>query len=356
VALVVVVLAALFAGTSVLNRWYRAQRQARAAAHRQAADGHTAQRRLELGVGEYRAALSLERDDLESERALALVLLELGRLSESESYLTDLLRRDPVSGPLNLGLARIRSQRGMHDEARQLYQRAIYGEWTNGPEHGRLTARFELAEYLQAHGTRDELLAELLRLKAERPQDDGRTARRLGDLLLQAAAPEHAIDVFRSAVDATPEDVGLLAALADAQVRSGRSAEARRTLRRALAIDSGRVDLRERLLVVDRAFTLDPTLPNLRLTTRARRARQLLAEVVVLTSACDGTPAAARERRTAQQHLQRRALTMEVAEDHLAAAAALWSAAAPCRASGPQAQSVSQVIDRVRATAEDPQP
>jgi hypothetical protein len=82
----------------------------------------------------------------------------------------------------------------------------------------------------------------------------------------------------------------------------------------------------------------------------------LLAEVVVLTSACDGTPAAARERRTAQQHLQRRALTMDVSEDNLAAAAALWSAAAPCRASGPQAQSVSQVIDRVRATAEDPQP
>jgi hypothetical protein len=47
---------------------------------------------------------------------------------------------------------------------------------------------------------------------------------------------------------------------------------------------------------------------------------------------------------------------MEVAEDHLAIAAALWSAAAACRASGPHAQSVSQVIDRVRATAEDPQP
>ena len=32
----------------------------------------------------------------------------------------------------------------MHEAARRLYQRAIYGEWPDGPEHGRLTALFEL--------------------------------------------------------------------------------------------------------------------------------------------------------------------------------------------------------------------
>jgi tetratricopeptide (TPR) repeat protein len=351
-----VLLAALFAATTALNGWYHDQRAGRARAHRHAGDVQTAHGQLERGVEEYRAALLLERDDPESKRALALALLRLGRLSEAESHLIDLLRRDPVSGPLNLGLARIHSQRGADGEARRLYQRAIYGEWTD-VVGGRMDARFELAEYLQAHGTRDDMLAELLRLKAELPEDATAAARRLAGLLLQAAAPDHAIDVLRPAVATNPRDVELLAALAEAYVRTGQSADARRMLRRAVAIDPDRLELRERLQVIDRALTLDPTLPNLRLTTRARRARDLLSQVHELTAACAATPAAGAARRAAQQRLQRRrAPTVETAEDDLAAASQLWDAAGDCRAPGPDAQAVSQVIERLRAVSEDPPP
>jgi hypothetical protein len=175
--------------------------------------------------------------------------------------------------------------------------------------------------------------------------------------LLEARAPEHAIDVLAGVIDTSSRDAGLLAALAEAQIQAGRSADARRTLRRALAADPERTDLRERLQVVDRAFTLDPTLPNLRLTTRARRARELLAEVLTLTAACNDRSPAAAARRTAEQRLQRRrAATVEVAEDDLAAASNLWDAAVACRASGPDAQAVSHVVERLRTAAEDPQP
>lgn len=357
VAAPVILLVALCAATAVLNGWYHAERAARARAHHQAGDLYATRGRLELAVDEYRAALLLERDDVASERDLALALLRLDRLPEAESYLIDLLRRDPVNGPLNLGLARIRSRRGADVEARRLYQRAIYGEWTGAAPDGRMTARFELAEYLQARRRRDETLAELLRLKAELPDDALAAARRLADLLLDAAAPDHAIDVLSGAVERNPRDVDLLAALADAHVRAGQLADARRTLRRALSIDDDREDLRERLQVADRAFTLDPTLPNLRLTTRARRARELLSQVHALTEACSPASGADAARQTAQQRLRRRgAQTVEVAEDDLAAASRLWEAAADCRAGGPDAEAVSQVIERLRTQAEDSRP
>lgn len=354
ITVVIVSLAALFSGAVVLTSWYHSERAARARAHVSAARAYAQRDQLPRAVEEYRAALLLERGDREAAHALALTLLELGRVAEAESYLTDLLQQEPVSAPLNLGLARIRSAGGADDEARRLYQRAIYGEWPDGQPEGRVEVRFELARYLLSHGTREDVLSELLRLKAELTPEEIPDERRLANLLLLVDAPDVAADVLAAVVETQPRDVELLSELAEAQAQAGRPADARLTLRRVLAIDPARDQVRERLAVLERVLALDPTLPDLRITTRMRRARQLLDAVVDESAACEQLPLVGDVRRMAQRRLRRRApSTSDAAEEDLAISAQLWAAAAACRSAGGEAEAVSRVIERVQGSLED---
>ena len=350
-------LAVLLSATAGLTAWYHAERAARARAHVAAGQRLQAEGAGVAAVEEYRAALRLERDDLATQRALALALLDARLFAEAEFYLADLLQQDPVSGPLNLAMARLRAAQTDQAAARQLYQRAIYGEWSAPDGEGRLGARFELAEYLTTRAARQDVLAELLRLKADIPEGATMEQLRLAELSLRAEAPDVAIDALQAALVNRPRDVFVLATLAEAEIAAGRSADARRTLRRALVIDPARRDLRERLTVVDRVLALDPTLPGLRLTTRTRRARDLLAAVVEQTAACDTTSAAAAERRVAEGRLREpRPRTSEAADDEFALAVSLWSAAAACRSGGAEAEAITEVLARVASTLEDLQP
>jgi Flp pilus assembly protein TadD len=341
-----IVIGSLFAGTSAAVAWYHAERAERARAHVESGRRLVDQGRLPQAVAEFRAALLLERGDPETEQALAFTLQQLGRFEESESYLRDLLQRDPANGPLNLALARIRAATPDGD-ARRLYQRAIYGEWPDAQSLERLTARFELAAYLRKSGSREELLAELLRLKAEVAADDVVSARRLADLFVGAGDAQQAIAVMHTAADAAPSDVALLEQLAATEADAGLPVAARRTLRRALALQPQRTDLRERLAIVDRVLALHPALPNLRLTTRTRRARDLLAAVVAETESCAaGDGAAGGLRRAAQTRLSRRdLLTAEAAEENLSTATELWTAATSCRSRDGDAEAIARVID-----------
>ena len=107
--------------------------------------------------------------------------------------------------------------------------------------------------------------------------------------------------------------------------------------------------------MIDRVLALDPTLPNLRLTTRARRARELLRAIVAGTSGCDADLTVADVRRAAQARLrQRGALTPAAAEGDLTLGLQLWTAAAGCRSDDPDARAVTEVLDHVGPTLEDP--
>lgn len=355
--LVLVLLGALFSATAFLNSVHHEVRATRARAHLDRGRALAAQGDLAGAVREYRAALSLEREHPEAARVLALTLLSLGRLSEAENYLRDLLRGNPADGPLNRGLARIHAARDRQSEARSAYQRAIYGEWPGDALSDRMDTRFELIEYLTRLDAREEILAELLRLKSELPAGQTVAARRVADLLARHGAPELAIDTLDSAVTNAPRDVDLLEHLASLQMNAGRSAEARRTLRRALAVQPSDVELREQLTIIERVLALDPTLPGLRLVTRTRRARGLLSAVLEQTRACrehpDTPPGLASARDEAARRLRRPARgDAEVAEEELALASQIWSASAACHGSDAEARAIAQVLQRVEALTE----
>ena len=356
--LVAAVAAALFSLTTVLARAYHGEREARAVAHLES--GHRLAAGGDLGgaIEEYRAALEFDRDNLQAARALALALLDTGRLSEAETYLRLLLDEQPTDGLMNRGMARIAAARGADGLARAHYQRAIYGQWPDESPAVRVDTRFELHDFLRRQGAREEALAELLRLKAEVPASQTAVQRRLGSLLIDAGATNEAIEALTTAAAAAPRDVELLAQLARAELQAGRTRDARATLRRALNIAPRREDLRDQAVVVEQVLALDPTLPRLGLVTRIRRARGVLVAAVAHSRGCteDEAPDAVRLRSEAEAHLRRRAATdAEAAERELALAARLWAAAESCRAATPEARAVTEILARV-AVEPEPQP
>jgi hypothetical protein len=253
-------------------------------------------------------------------------------------------------------MARVHAQRGREAAARAAYQRAVYGEWPSDSPSGRLDTRFELIDYLTAHGSRDEVLAELLRLKSELPPARTAAVRRVADLLVKAGADTDAIDLLRTATAQAPRDVELLAHLADLQAAAARSVEASATLARALALAPRRQDLVERAAVIDRVLALDPTLPRLRLVTRTRRARQVLAAVLALARPCvEAAPSASPDLVTDTTRRLRRPMraNAETAEEDLALAVRLWTLAEPCRVDTPETRALEQVFAHLAAVDRD---
>lgn len=243
--------------------------------------------------------------------------------------------------------------RGHDPAARTAYQRAIYGDWPGDGVAERNSTRFEFIDYLTRIGAPDEVLPELLRLRAELPSGRTAAARRAADLLVERGADDLAIETLRTAVLTAPRDVELLAHLADLQSSAGLVHDARSTLRSAVAIEPGRSDLGERLHIVNRILALDPTLPRLGLVTRTRRARLLLGQVVEGTRACDDDPQVKALRAEARPRIRARVRAdAEAAEEDLAVAARLWAAAPACHASSLDARALGQVLQRITAAAE----
>jgi tetratricopeptide (TPR) repeat protein len=343
------VLALLFTSASLLASYHRDVLDQRTQQHLARGDALTTGEDLQAAAREYRAALALDRGNDRAARSLALTLHALGRLQESESYLRDLLRRAPTDGTLNRELARIEAATSRHTEARASYQRAVYGEWPDQDGASRIETRFELVDYLARTGSRDEVLAELLRLAAELPAGHTAASRRTADLLLAHGAPALAADALRSALRTAPSDPDLLAHLADIEMSAGEFAAARIELRRALSLAPKRSDLADRLNVVERVIAIDPTLPGLTLVTRTRRARALLRAVAEQTGNCPSTSADESElRATVDRRLRRSARSnAEAAEEDLGLAARLWAASPSCHGAGVESQALAQVLDRV---------
>lgn len=347
----------LFAATALLGSMYHEVRRERTEGHLSRGRSLAASGSYDAAIDEYRAALRLERDNPDAARALAFALLSQERHAEAESYLRDLLRRFPTDGELNRGMARIHAARGREAEARSAYQRAIYGEWPEAAPNGRIETRFELIDYLTRTGAREEVIAELLRLKTELPPGETASLRRVATLLAEQGITDLAIETLMAARAAAPKDAELRAHLADLQLSAGRTSEARASLRSALTLAPGREDLSQRLQVVERVLALDPTLPNLRLVTRTRRARLVLSTAVAQTESCEtsGEPEVQTLRKQASARLRQRVRTdAEAAEEDLALSVRLWSAASGCRSEGVEAQALTQVLQRVESGTEQP--
>jgi len=265
----------LFVITGVLTRSYRSERHERAERQYQAGQELARQGRYRGSISQYRQALALSRDNLRYRQALALALVELGRTTEAEMYLLELIGLDPANGIANLTLARIYTARGNIDSASQYYQRAIYGLWPEDPGGNRIKVRFELIEVLARERQNMQLKAELLRLTDEVPDDAG-MKKRIGRLFLTAQSPDIAANMFQEVVDKDARDAEAFAGLGDAEFELGHYLSARTAYRQALHLRAEDLQSRLQMEVATEIINLDPMRRGLGSATRLQISRNLV--------------------------------------------------------------------------------
>ncbi len=145
-----------------LTYYSRSQRAALADRYFKAGNELVLHDRNQEAVEQFRSALSVSPNNREYRLALGLTLVKTDHLEEASVYLEELLRRDPINGRANLGLARIAAQQGRTADAVTCYHRAIYGSWPADQAANQVQARFELAGFLEKAGLRTQATAELL--------------------------------------------------------------------------------------------------------------------------------------------------------------------------------------------------
>lgn len=290
----ILVLILLFIGTSFLARAYRTGRQSRAEYHFQLGQKLNQAGNKQAALGQYRTALQLLPDDLSAARrrykyelALTLVLVDLGHLLEAQSHLEGLLQEDPTNGLLNVTMARIAAREGREEDAVTYYHRAIYGLWPAKSLDNRIRTRLELVDYLLKTGTRPQLVAELVQLQSDLP-DDPVLKQRVADLFMEADSPQDAAKLYQEVTASQPHNGKAWAGLGEAEFDLGNYAAAQVAYRRALASHAGSPALTSRLTWVTQYLVLDPTGSRVTSAERFRRIRRLMSlSLASLTSCLD---------------------------------------------------------------------
>lgn len=249
-------------------------------------------------------ALIIDRGNRGYQLALARAQLGDGQATEAEATIDGLLVSDSTDGPANLAMARVLLKEGRVREAISYYHRAVYGQWKDDPEGNRLKIRFELIDLLAKQNSKEELLAELLAVEEEAP-DDTEARLRIGRLFLAAGSPSHAAEVFRDVVRNVVKDEPGSTAASAAYEGIGESEFKLGDYRAAIAafssaIKSNPADLSlngsnpnaqaasRGMELANEVLALDPTQRGLDASERLRRSRILLQKTLDATTACSG--------------------------------------------------------------------
>jgi len=279
-----VALAGLVILTGFINYFYRAQRSTEAQTAHQTGEQLLAANRYEEAIEQFRRALSISHST-DDRLALGLALADAGHENEAASYLNQVLRDRPQSGPANLGMARVLTQQGHIDDAILRYQRAATGSWPEKTEQNRIQARFELVEMLQKAGRRTQARAELLALAAQPPPDVA-SRQLLSSLLIDAGMVKDAADMYRTIAQRERLNASAFEGLAESELQLGDYAAAQQAFRRVVSIDSSNKDAAEKAQESGELLSLDPTLPGLRAEDRFRRSQAVLRKVFEDQSQC----------------------------------------------------------------------
>ena len=338
-ALVFLAIAALAAIDTLLAKVEKTEGQAEA--RRLLSEGQrlVQQERDAEAIDKFRSALSVSRGNQEAQLGLARTLLAVGRLTDAETLLQEMLQRSATDGAANLAMARVMVKEGRSAEATSYYHQAIYGRWKQNAQASRVKARFELIDTLVRQNADREVLAELLPLQDEAP-DDIQTRKRIARLYLSAGSPSRALEFFREILRQQPQDFDAYAGLGEAEFARGNYRTARTDFRVALRLNPTDEEIRKRLGVCETVLALDPTQRGLSTAERYRRSIKLVELALEGMNRCVGTPppaAVSDLAEKAKQALMRRVSSArqdEVTETNLELAEQMWQARArECRQS-----------------------
>jgi len=240
---------------------------------------------------QFQSALSLERENEDYQLALAQALDAAGKLEDAKTNLEALLAGNSFAGAANLAMARVLVKQGRVDRAISYYHRAIYGQWRHGPRSNPVRVRLELVDLLSRRNSKEDLLAELLPLQDQAP-DDPETRMKLGRWFLAAGSPGRAVPIFRVLLRQSPERPDAYAGLGEAEFAQANYRLARSEFSAALQLRPGDDNLRSRLELCDRVLAIDPLRIGLSAEEEYQRARNLLQLVLNNLNQCAGSASA----------------------------------------------------------------
>ena len=152
----------------------------------------------------------------------------------------------------------------------------IYGRWKQNARDNRVRVRFELVDLLAAQNSKEDLLAELLPLLEEAP-DDIPIRKRIGRLFSIAGTPARGADLFREVLRRAPQDPEAYAGLGEAEFARGNYRTAQTNFQAALRLSPADKEIRRQLDLCAQVLALDPTLRGLGEDEQYRRSLKLIA-------------------------------------------------------------------------------
>jgi tetratricopeptide (TPR) repeat protein len=284
-AVVFLSLIALFTVTELQVRYHDALAKLRGEGYFEAGQQLVKEGKTAEAVAQYRAALSVAHHNTRYEFALAVALLNLGRLDEARAHLRQLLETDVNNAQINLMLARIAVREHDLQAAIDYYHRAIYGLWPDNPRDNRLKARFELVSVLDRAGETRQALAELLQLASEAPEQ-APVKNRIGTLLLNMGSPANAEDVFRDVLSFDSKNADATFGLAQAEFDLGNYITARTEFRRAVRLAPHNAAAVARLNEADQILAMNPARVMLTAKERYNRTRELASATLDSLNQC----------------------------------------------------------------------
>ncbi len=227
-------------------------------------------------IEEFRAALLYSPDNFAYELSLARALRDTGRTAEAESYLVSLWERAPQDAAVNLALGRLAARQGQVDKAVQYYHNAIYGVWAGNADASRLSAWFELAEFLLRQNARPQAQAELITLGAELPHDPELHLRVAG-LWVRAGDFEHALAEYDRVLQLRHNDPAALFGAGQAAFNLGRYRSAERYLQNVVKLHPEDAAAAQLLELTNLVIDSDPFLERISIPEQERRIRAAFA-------------------------------------------------------------------------------
>jgi tetratricopeptide (TPR) repeat protein len=248
-------------------------------------------------------------------------------------------------------MAHVLIQSGEFDEAVSYYHRAIYGQWKQDPGGNERNTRLELVNLLAQHGAKRELLAELLPLQDEAPNDVG-TRMKIGHYYLLAGSAGRAAEMFHQILHQYPRNGDAYDGLGQAEFAQAKYPQAHEYFLAASRLKPEDEEIKNRLKLCERILDLDPTRRGLDPVERFQRSLKLvelsLASLSECAASASSQPAELMDR--AKKALKARIPHSERAtEANLDLAEELWQARrSQCpQAVSPAEQPIAAVLARM---------
>jgi tetratricopeptide (TPR) repeat protein len=279
-------LVVLFSVTGILTRAFHKKENALAAQWFAKGNACLANGAAREALDDYRRALIFDPENEPYQLHLAQALAQLGRQDEARAYLLNLLADRPGDGEVNFELARLAAQTGDIDDAVRFYHAAVYGAWETDPVAAQLRARLELSQFLVRHRENTLAEAELISLAANIPDRDAELHTEAGDLFQNIGDLHRALNEYRSALKAAPDDLTARIGAGLVSFKLGSYSKATEDLELANKADQENKTVATTLETVRLMISSDPFSTQLTARERANRVSAALAHAIQRADQC----------------------------------------------------------------------